>query len=145
MLTRDFIGARDARLRHREDDDKEDTKEDLVDNVHDTLNDLIDDEHIDNEKKFQITESLPLDNDSQDYDNIFAITLKSCVHVNSKVTAGDHISVVAPVGLVFVKNISSTSSGFFFILASERPRTVRLIAGKCQRHAEKEAAVQRTS
>ena len=60
--------------------------------MHDTLNDLIDDEHIDNEKKFQITESLPLDNDSQDYDNIFAITLKSCVHVNSKVTAGDHIS-----------------------------------------------------
>ena len=110
--------------------------------MHDNVNDLID-EHVDDQENFQIKISSARKHYYNHNDVVN--TFPSCISVLPGEDAGDYISVVAPVGLVFVKNISSTSSGFFFILASERPRTVRLIAGKCQRHAEKEAAVQRTS
>ena len=112
------------------DDDEEGEeylKDVLINNVHDNDNDLID-ERVGDQEDFQINISSARKH-WYNY-NIFVNTFTSCVYVLPGETAGDYISVVAPVGFVFVKN-NSTGSGLRHSRTSpvKRLRTVRLLAG----------------
>ena len=95
--------------------------------MHDNDNDLMN-EHVDDEGSFQIKISTARKNYYNH--NITVHTVPSCVIVLPGETAGDYISVVAPVGFVFAKN-NSTGSGLRHSRTSpvKRLRTVRLVAG----------------
>ena len=110
-----------------DEDGEEYLKDALIDNVHDNVNDLID-EHVDDQENFQIKISSARKHYYNHNDVVN--TFPSCVSVLPGEDAGDYISVVAPVGSVFVKN-NSTGSGLRYSRTSpvKRLRTVRLLAG----------------